>query len=147
MVGTTFTRKPPVRTGETPLGAVHTADIVVFKNTLDTVDRPWTPQDRKLADLMSSYPINFATAGDPNGPGLPQWPAYTTGQVMELGDHVGPIPALDARELDWLDEYVAGKKSAAVAVRSGVSQALCIVSFGRQAAGEGPPRTSASGIT
>jgi para-nitrobenzyl esterase len=106
-----FTRKPPARTGETPLGAVHTADIVYFKNALNTVDRPWTPQDRKLADLMSSYLINFATAGDPNGSGLPRWPAYTTGEVMELGEHVGPIPAPDVRELDWLDAYVARKKA------------------------------------
>jgi para-nitrobenzyl esterase len=106
-----FTRKPPARTGETPLGAVHTADLVYFKNALNTVDRPWTPQDRKLADLMSSYLINFATAGDPNGSGLPFWPAYTTGEIMELGDHVGPIPTPDVRELDWLDEYVARKKT------------------------------------
>jgi para-nitrobenzyl esterase len=105
-----FTRKPPARAGETPLGAVHVADIVYFRNTLDMVDRPWTPQDRKLADLMSSYLINFATTGNPNGSGLPPWPAYTTGEIMELGDHVGPIPTPDVRELDWLDEYVARKR-------------------------------------
>ena len=104
-----FTRKPPARAGEKPLGAVHSADIVYFRNTLDTVDRPWTPQDRKLADLMSSYLINFATTGDPNGPGLPHWPVYTTGEVMELGDHAGPIPTPDVRVFDWLDEYVARK--------------------------------------
>ena len=106
-----FTRKPPARIRETPLGAVHTAEIVYFKNALSTVDRPWTAQDRRLADLMSSYLINFAIAGDPNGSGLPLWPAYTTGEIMELGDHVGPIPTPDVRELDWLDEYVARKKT------------------------------------
>jgi carboxylesterase type B len=102
-----FTRKPPARAGETPLGAVHTSDIVYFRNTLDTVDRPWTPQDRKLSDVMSSYLVNFATTGNPNWPGLPNWPAYKIGEVMELGDNIGPIPTPDARELDWLDEYVA----------------------------------------
>jgi para-nitrobenzyl esterase len=102
-----FTRKPPARAGETPLGAVHTSDIVYFRNTLDTVDRPWTPQDRKLSDVMSSYLVNFATTGDPNAAGLPNWPAYKAGEVMELGDNIGPIPTPDARELNWLDEYVA----------------------------------------
>jgi para-nitrobenzyl esterase len=102
-----FTRKPPARAGETPLGAVHTTDVVYFRNALDTVDRPWTPQDRKLSDVMSSYLVNFATTGNPNGTGLPNWPAYKAGEVMELGDNIGPIPTPDARELDWLDEYVA----------------------------------------
>ncbi len=106
-----FTRKPPARAGEMPLGAVHTADIVYFRNTLNTVNRPWTLQDRKLADVMSSYLINFATTGDPNGSGLPNWPVYKTGDIMELGDHVGPISAPDVRELDWFDEYVARKKA------------------------------------
>jgi para-nitrobenzyl esterase len=102
-----FTRKPPARAGETPLGAVHTSDIVYFRNTLDTVDRPWTPQDRKLSDVMSSYLVNFATTGNPNGAGLPNWAAYKAGEVMELGDNIGPILTPDARELDWLDAYVA----------------------------------------
>jgi para-nitrobenzyl esterase len=102
-----FTRKPPARAGEMPLGAVHTADIVYFRNTLDTVNRPWTLQDRKLADVMSSYLVNFAATGNPNATGLPNWPAYRAGEIMELGDNVGPIPTPDARELVWLDQYIA----------------------------------------
>ena len=102
-----FDRKPPARSGETPLGAVHTAEIVYFRNLLDTVERPWTSEDRKLAEIMSSFLAHFATTGDPNGDGLPNWPRYTPGQVMELGDRVGPIATPDARELAWFDEYFA----------------------------------------
>ena len=39
---------------------------------------------------MSSYWVNFARSGDPNGPGLPPWPAFTNaeGKVQDLGDPI-----------------------------------------------------------
>jgi para-nitrobenzyl esterase len=102
-----FDRAPPTRAGETPLGPVHMTEVAYALNVLDTIDRPWTPQDRKLADIMSEYWVNFATSGDPNGNGLPNWPMYRPSEVMELGDHVGPIPIPDAKELAWFDRYFA----------------------------------------
>ena len=100
-----FDRIPPARSGEVPLGAVHTAEIVYFRDALATVRRPWTQQDGELAETMSWYLVNFAATGNPNSDGLPEWPAYKHGEVMELGDHVGPIPTPDARELQWFEEY------------------------------------------
>jgi len=39
---------------------------------------------------MSSYWVNFITKGDPNGPGLPNWPQYRddNSKVQVLGDTV-----------------------------------------------------------
>ncbi|MES1261085.1 MAG: carboxylesterase family protein, partial [Acidobacteriota bacterium] len=48
-------------------GAFHTSEVPYVLNTLFASERPFTPADRKIADLMSSYLANFATAGDPNG--------------------------------------------------------------------------------
>ena len=49
--------------------AVHVSEILYVFNHLDT-SRPWTDQDQKVADTMSTYWVNFATTGDPNGKGL-----------------------------------------------------------------------------
>jgi para-nitrobenzyl esterase len=52
---------------------------------------PVSSQGRsKVAEEMSSYWVNFAKSGDPNGPGLPQWPAFTNteSKVQYLGDPI-----------------------------------------------------------
>ena len=82
-----FTQEPPVAAGQQNRGATHTAELnYVFNNLLP--GPAWTEADRALADTMSSYWVNFAATGDPNGKGLPVWPVYrdkATGRAMVLG--------------------------------------------------------------
>ena len=57
--------------------AFHSDDIEYVFGALDT--RPGEtvrPEDRKLSEQMMGYWTNFARTGDPNGPGLPEWPKY-----------------------------------------------------------------------
>jgi carboxylesterase type B len=66
----------------------------------------WTEADRKFAEQVSSYWVNFAATGDPNGKGLPAWPAYSRAaeRAFELGPSIGPIPIPNAAALDLIDK-------------------------------------------
>jgi para-nitrobenzyl esterase len=88
-------------------GAFHESEIFYVFNSLEVNDRPWTDEDRRIADLMSSYWANFAANGDPNGKGLPQWPAANAKSpvVMELGDHFGPIPIGEPARLAFIRRF------------------------------------------
>jgi para-nitrobenzyl esterase len=88
-----FFTRVPLRNGQPqPNGATHTAEIsYVFNHPYSNGALEWNDADRKLADTMSSYWVNFITRGDPNGPALPAWSQYkdmTKDRVIVLGDTV-----------------------------------------------------------
>jgi para-nitrobenzyl esterase len=88
-------------------GAFHMSEITYVFNSLEVNDRPWTDEDRRIADTMSSYWANFAASGNPNGKGLPAWPAADAASpvVMELGNHFGQMPIGDKTRLDFIRRY------------------------------------------
>jgi para-nitrobenzyl esterase len=87
--------------------AFHSDDIEYIFGTLDT--RPgatWRPDDRKLSEEMMGYWTNFAKKGDPNGPGLPEWPKYGAGDpVLHLDNPITSRPDENrARYEFWLGQ-------------------------------------------
>ena len=70
------------------IGAFHSDDIeYVFGNLDARKGAKWRPEDRQLSEQMQSYWTNFAKTGNPNGPGLPNWPVYNAAgnwQVLHL---------------------------------------------------------------
>lgn len=100
-----FTRVPP---GQEARGATHVAELAYVFN--QHAQHPeWRDTDRELADIMSSYWVNFAETGDPNRVGLPSWPVYTShtaGKVQVLGDTVHNETEMlpEATELEFFEQ-------------------------------------------
>jgi carboxylesterase type B len=91
------------------LGAFHTSEVPYVMNTLyEAPRRPFADVDHKIADMMSSCWVNFATNGDPNGKGLPLWPSYSgSATIMELGDKNEAVPAAgDEAKLAFFKAYL-----------------------------------------
>jgi len=66
-----------VKAGVPSFGAYHSAEIIYVFGQLDSEAHAWAGEHRDLSALMRKYWANFARRGDPNGPGLPVWPAYS----------------------------------------------------------------------
>lgn len=83
--------------------AYHSDELEYVFGTLDA--RPgakWRPEDRRLSDQMQAYWVNFARTGNPNGEGLPNWPAYTRDSWQMIVFDA----AISARPDDHRDRYL-----------------------------------------
>ena len=100
-----YTRpRPAMRTQNTPpaRGAAHSAEIEYALGNLKLNDvYAWTEDDFKVSNVMQSYFANFIKKGDPNGAGLPEWPAVTSARVMRLDVESRAEPDNDAREISF----------------------------------------------
>lgn len=89
-------------------GSGHGSDVPYAFQTLASRREP-APEDVKLSSLISAYWVNFAKTGDPNGSGLPAWPAFTEQDqkvmVFDTAPGARPVPNLD--KLKAYDAYIA----------------------------------------
>ncbi len=101
-----YTRPRPGATG-----AAHSAEI---EYALGNLERnkvfAWTDDDRKVSATMLDYFANFVKKGDPNGPGLPSWPAINReGGVMRLDVEPRVEPDRTAARYRFLESASSGR--------------------------------------
>ncbi|MFM9865319.1 MAG: carboxylesterase/lipase family protein [Micropepsaceae bacterium] len=69
-------------------GPAHFAELWYMFDHLDQAPWSWRAEDRRAAELMTTYWVNFIKTGNPNGAGLPAWPAFAgpAGPLLVLTD-------------------------------------------------------------
>ena len=108
------------------IGAPHGREVAyVFGHLNDLQGEQASAEDRVISDAMVTYWTNFAKYGDPNGKGMPKWPAFSD-QNPELmyfagTPHTGPVP--NEAGLKTLDAYFAWRRSPDGARASAVEDA------------------------
>ena len=72
-------KMPPAR------GAVHSAEIEYALGNLPT-NRvyDWQPEDYKVSEIMQAFFANFIKTGNPNGLGVPEWPAVDNSKGVRV---------------------------------------------------------------
>ncbi len=117
-----FSRVPPAPEGDAfaHYGAYHTAEIpYVFDNfgvsTSLHANRAYDGTDRDMSSALVSYWMNFAATGNPNGPGLTEWPAFDedADEALEIGDTIQVRRGVRKERLDLLDRYYAAQRDTA----------------------------------
>ncbi|MEO6720118.1 MAG: carboxylesterase family protein [Ferruginibacter sp.] len=84
-------------------GAVHSAEIEYAMGNLPLNKVfDWKPEDYKVSKTMQAYFVNFIKTLNPNGAGLPKWPAVSADKVPVMHIDVNTRVELEAHR----DRYI-----------------------------------------
>ena len=107
-----FTWQPPIEKQE-EFRAFHAAEIGYVFGDLTLFGAVPAEADHAFSDLMASIWTQFAKTGNPNGEGLPEWPAYTRENeaYMELGVDTGAKSNLRLEQMTLVEQAWADRRA------------------------------------
>jgi para-nitrobenzyl esterase len=79
--------------GTRKLGAFHAAEVGYVFGTTVPPSGPDRARERAMSDMISSYWARFATTGNPNGDGAPDWKRYRFEDRQYMRFNEGAIPS------------------------------------------------------
>lgn len=92
-------------------GMFHSSELpYVFGAMGAAPERHFTAVDRSISARMMPYWVDFVKTGNPNGVGLPTWPAMGPGapRIMVLTDTMQSRAVLPPRKLRAMQTFIAG---------------------------------------
>jgi len=103
VLGETYSVLPEAN-GSNRFGAAHAVDIEYAFNTLDSKPAAWQAEDHMTALTLATSFANFVKTGNPNGPGVPDWPEFgKTRQVMYVDSVSKPGPEQGRARYEFID--------------------------------------------
>ena len=95
----------------TASGAFHGAELPYLFGRVNNND-VFNDRNRMLSEVMMKAWVNFAATGNPNGEGVPNWPAYKTPQepYLQLGDSIQVKTAMPKEKLKWIGRAFSTEK-------------------------------------
>jgi para-nitrobenzyl esterase len=93
-------------------GSPHGQEVAYVFQHLNP-NQQLTKSDEAISEAMAAYWTNFAKFGDPNGAGLPRWPAFSEANPVLMyfaqTPRTGPVPSADA--LKVMDQYFTWRRT------------------------------------
>ena len=81
------------------LGDWHSGEEVYFYGNIPADSSLYRSEDRELSEIMQQYFVNYIRTGNPNGEGLPDWPANSGADdrvlILDQNIRTGPDPFVD----------------------------------------------------
>lgn len=93
--------------------AGHASEIGYVFGSPPLLFKSIKPEDQKVSDLMSSYWVNFAQTGNPNGPDMPVWSAFNpkSTKLMTFDASPGMKDMPHPERLEAIDSYFTWRRA------------------------------------
>jgi len=112
----------PADSPKAGFGAAHSDEMPLVFQQFGLPGRPpANALDQTMSEIISTYWTNFAKIGDPNGAGLPNWPAYGNAKLQVMHFVAGAAkagPVVNEEGLKALDSYFEWHRTDAASARS-----------------------------